>query len=84
MSVQRHCFIYAAKNGKWYMELGHDEGDRREDSTTYGPFNNQEEVDNERRYHSNPGGSMMDASGKMEVPTISPNGSPIRPPTKRR
>jgi len=83
MSMQRHGFIYLAKNGKWYMELGTDEGDRREDSTTYGPFNNENEIDNERRFHSNPGGSMRDASGTMEVPTTSPNGSRIRPPTRR-
>lgn len=83
MSMQRHCSIYLAKNGKWYMELGISEHDRREDSVTYGPFNSLEEVDEERRFHSNPGGSFMDDSGKQEAPVVSPNGFPIRSPSKR-
>jgi len=81
MSTQRHCAVYLAKNGKWYMELGVQEYDRQSDSTTYGPFVSMDKAYDELRYHSNPGGSMQDSSGTREVPTVSPNGRPIQKPT---
>lgn len=84
MSTQRHCSIYLAKNGKWYMELAAFEYGRRDDSYTYGPFNSLPAVDEELKYHSNPGGSIIDNSGTKEVPTSSPNGWKIRLPTKRK
>jgi hypothetical protein len=84
MSTQRHCKVYLASNLKWYMELGDFEYARRDNSTTYGPFNSEDEAYDELRFHSNPGGSMEDSSGRQSPPTESPNGFPVRPPSKRR
>lgn len=82
MSTQRHCTVYLANNDKWYMELGDFEYARKEDSTTYGPFVSKEMAYNELRFHSNPGGSMIDDSGLREPPTISPNGRPVYKPSR--
>lgn len=62
------------------MELGDQEYDRQDDSTTYGPFASKERVYDELRFHANPGGSFQDDSGTREVPTVSPNGRPIQKP----
>ena len=83
-STQRHCHIYKAKNKKWYMELGDFEYADRHQSTTYGPFNSEDDADKELDYHSNPGGLSIDRSGKQPVPKKSPNGRPIQKPSSKR
>lgn len=67
--MQRHCAFIKAKNGKWYLELGNFEYADSNDSTTYGPFDTEEAVEQELRLHSNPGGRWTDDSGTAEVPT---------------
>jgi hypothetical protein len=84
MSMQRHCFIYRSNNGMWYLELGDREHARRDDSVTYGPFKSESAVREEMKFHSNPGSSMTDNSGNREPPTLSPNGTRVRPPTQNR
>ena len=77
-SMSRYCDIYKTNDGKWYMDLAHEEYGEWDDATTYGPFNSEEAAD---KYlsdnHSNPGGMGVDDSGDREVPTESPNGSRI-------
>lgn len=85
----RHCFIYKAQDGKWYMELAEKEYGDHYDATTYGPFDSEEEIVGsaggkcELDHHSNPGGWNTDDSGTAPVPSKSPNGFPVRPPTRR-
>ena len=81
-SMSRHCFIYKAKNGKWYMELAPDEYGEQHSADLYGPFNSEEAADDYLDYFSNPGGLSLDKSGKMPVPKRAPNGSPIIKPKK--
>jgi len=82
-SVSRHCDLYKARNGKWYMNLGEEEHDEYRDSRTYGPFDSQEETDEFlSAYFSNPGSSEVDDSGKQPVPTRSPNGDPVVNPER--
>ena len=85
-SVARYAFEYKAKNGKWYLELTHDEYDyERRNATTYGPFDSQDSLNKYLRgNHSNPGGGSVDNSGKKKVPKKSPNGSPVIDPRKDR
>ena len=82
-SIQRHCAIYKAKNGKWYLELADKEYGEEYDATTYGPFDTEDDADGELQFHSNPGGFSVDSSGKTPVPKRSPNGSPIQKPNRR-
>jgi hypothetical protein len=65
------------------MDLGVEEYDNKDSSVTYGPFNSQQDVHNELRFHSNPGGYFIDDRGTVEVPAVSPNGLSIQSPTKR-
>jgi len=83
-SVSRYCHIYKAKNGKWYLELASREYAGREDATTYGPFDSEDDADKELDYHSNPGGLSFDRSGKKPVPKKSPNGRRVEKPTRKR
>lgn len=84
-SMSRHCSIYKAKDGNWYMDLADEEYGEHEDSTTYGPFSSEEAaekyLDNN---HSNPGGYSSNGSGTKEVPQKSPNGNPVVKPNSRR
>jgi hypothetical protein len=80
-SMQRHCSFYKAQNGKWYMELAPHEYGEYEDATTYGPFYTEEGAMKYLNNFSNPGGYDIDDSGEREVPTVSPNGDPIRSPS---
>jgi hypothetical protein len=67
-SVSRHCLIYKANDGKWYVELG-DYEHQYEDCPTYGPFGSYEDAENELDYHSNPGGWNIDESGTESPPS---------------
>jgi hypothetical protein len=80
-SMQRHCAIYLASDGNWYLELGEHEHDEYEDSVTYGPFATQRAAEKHLDQFSNPGGIDEDDSGDRRAPTRSPNGSPIRKPS---
>lgn len=80
-SRSRYCFIYKAQNEKWYVELAEREYADRDDATTYGPFATEGSAREELEHHSNPGGLSVDSSGKLPVPTISPNGQRISPPS---
>ncbi len=69
MSVMRGCEIYRANNGKWYLALNERENDFNPDNAIhYGPFNSEDEADEELNNHANPGGLMVDDSGKKEAP----------------
>jgi hypothetical protein len=93
MSIPRYCEFWKASNGKWYLDLAvHEEYDEEEDhgnpndgsyedSVTYGPFNNENEVDQYLLKHSNPGSFYTDSSGKRPPPIKSPNGSPVVSPS---
>lgn len=84
MSCSRHCAFFKASNGKWFMELAHEEYAGREDSTTYGPFDSEEGARIYLRRFSNPGGSWTDDSGESPVPTVSKNGEPVVNPRADR
>lgn len=84
-STQRHCFIYKAKDGNYYMELAGREYGERDDATTYGPFPSEDAAwKYVRDNFSNPGGSRHDDSGKLPVPHKSPDGSPVVNPRTSR
>lgn len=85
MSVSRHCSFYKSVDGKWYMELAHEEYAGREDATTYGPFLSEEAASKYlHENYSNPGGSCIDESGTEPVPLKSPNGDPVQVPHSRQ
>ena len=80
-SMSRHCDIYKARDGKWYLELADNEYGEWDEANTYGPFNSEEKADDYLSNNfSNPGGMGVDDSGDREVPTKSPNGSPVKRP----
>lgn len=76
-SVSRYCSFYKASDGKWYLELAHDEYGEREDATTYGPFSTQDKAIDYLDQFSNPGGWDEDDSGTRPPPTKGPNGRPV-------
>lgn len=78
MSCCRHCAIFKSTDGQWYLELGNCEDAGPEDSTTYGPFNTEDDVRKELNNHSNPGGIWFDSTGQQPPPA-----NPARP-TRRR
>jgi len=83
-SVSRFAEIWLAKNGKWYLDLTHDEYDYEpENATTYGPFFDEDAAE---RYlfdnFSNPGALDVDDRGTRPVPRRSPNGSPVQKPRR--
>lgn len=80
MSKQRHCSLYKAVDGQFYMELGDQEYATNEDSPCYGPFPSEAALMRELDRHSNPGGWDEDFSGTAPVPTESPNGGPVIAP----
>ena len=83
-SVSRYCAFYQARDGKWYMELAIREYGERDDATTYGPFYGLRTAkDYLHDNFSNPGGWTEDDSGRMPVPTRSPNGRPVHSPSSR-
>jgi hypothetical protein len=70
MSQQRRCDVWKANNGKWYLMLGDFEyAEEESDCTTYGPFNDYDDVELELDNHSNPGGQWVDESGEKDPPT---------------
>ena len=83
-SMQRHCELYKAANGKWYLELANQEYGEVDDATTYGPFATEEACMNHLDNFSNPGGYGIDDSGTRPAPTESPNGQPLQSPHGRR
>jgi len=69
MSVSRRCFVGKAVNGKWYLQLGNFEyAYDAEDCTFYGPFNTQQQAEDELQNHANPGSVYLDSSGTLCVP----------------
>jgi hypothetical protein len=83
-SMERHCFVYKTKDGKWYLELADREYGEREDAQTYGPFDSYDDADDYISEFSNPGGGRVDRSGKYPIPKESPNGRPIQKPVHSR
>lgn len=79
-SMQRHCDMYLASDGKWYMELAADEYGEYDEADAYGPFPSQEACMRFLNNFSNPGGWGEDDSGTRPPPTQSPNGRPVRSP----
>jgi hypothetical protein len=82
-SLSRHCAIYKAVNGKWYMDLAEREHGEEEDSTTYGPFDSSENAESYLENFSNPGSTWIDRNSNP-VPTVSPNGRPVQKPQSHR
>ncbi len=83
-SVSRHCEIWKASNGRWYLNLAPDEHGEHKDSDTYGPFSSSQAADDYlSRNFSNPGGLGIDDSGTAPPPTRSPNGRPVQSPRSR-
>lgn len=73
-SSSRHCYMYKATDGKWYMSLADDieSDDEYEEPTVrdYGPFNSEDDtIKYLNRNFSNPGGWGTDSSGKRKPPT---------------
>lgn len=61
-STGEDCFIFKAKNKKWYMTLG-------DDTRAFGPFASEEEtIKFLDRNLPNPGGFMVDDRGTKPVP----------------
>ena len=82
-STQRYCGIFKAVDGKWYMDLAHNEYGDLDEATTYGPFASEEAVNQYLDYNfSNPGGYSLDGSGGHPAPKVSPNGDPVINPGK--
>ena len=81
-SVSRFAEIFKAKNKKWYLNLADKEYGDYHDSTTYGPFDSEEEAEEELHNHANPGALYTDNKGKRPVPKKSPNGRPIQKPRR--
>ncbi len=79
-SMQRHCEMYKADNGKWYLELAAQEYGEQDEADTYGPFVDQEACMNHLDNFSNPGGWGEDDSGTRPAPTQSPSGRPVQNP----
>ena len=79
-SSQRHCDMYMASDGKWYMELAGREYGDREEADTYGPFPDQEACMDYLDNFSNPGGWGEDDSGTRKPPTQNPNGNKVQNP----
>lgn len=83
-SLQRYCHVYKTRSGRWYLELANREHGERDDASTYGPFNSEDEADRYTENFSNPGGSSIDRSGREPDPNRSPNGDPVEDPKKSR
>ena len=72
MSTRRHCEIFKADDGRWYVELGsyEDHWDEYDDPfEVYGPFPSEASAERELRNHSNPGGYDVDDSGRRRKPS---------------
>jgi len=79
-SMVRHCLVYKAVGGNWYLELADSEDDGRDKATTYGPFPDSAKAKEfVHKNFSSPGGVEVDDRGKDPVPTKSPNGKPVKP-----
>ena len=81
-STSRHCAVYKAKDGNWYMELANNEYEGRDEATTYGPFSTEDAVWKYLDRFSNPGGFSVSKDGNTEVPKESPNGRPVVNPRR--
>lgn len=83
MSCSRHCAMFKATDGKWYLELGTHEyhyDEEREPFQRFGPFDSQDGADRELYRHSNPGALTIDDSGESAPP---PAEALTRPPYPR-
>lgn len=80
-SMMRHCALYLATNGKWYLELADEEHGERSDSVTWGPFPSEAAAERFLDKFSNPGGIDLDDGGTSPPPTRSPNGDPVKNPS---
>jgi hypothetical protein len=79
-SVSRHCSFWKASNGKWYMNLAHEEYGDESDATTYGPFGTEDAaMDYLDANFANPGGFDIDDSGNRSPPSVSPDGTRVEP-----
>lgn len=81
-SVSRHCYIYLATDGNWYMELSDREYDDGDDANVYGPFRSEEAAVEHLDNFSNPGGWDTDDRGTMSPPTKGSNGRPLINPSE--
>lgn len=79
-SAQRHCAMYLATNGKWYLELADKEYGERRDANTWGPFPSEKAVEKFLDNFSNTGGIDYYEEGKKPPPTRGPNGEPLKSP----
>ncbi len=77
-STKRHCDMYLASNGRWYMELADQEHGTLEEAVSYGPFLDQEACVDYLNNFANPGGWGEDDSGTRPPPTLSPNGQKVQ------
>lgn len=71
MSQSRHCAMFKATDGKWYLVLGRYEyhyDEERDPFERFGPFADQEGADQELRRHANPGALSIDESGTYAPP----------------
>lgn len=84
MSVSRHCEFWKSTDGQWWMDLADREYAGSEDATTYGPFKSEDAAIDFLDEFSNPGSFWTDDSGTRAVPTVSPNGAPVKRPRVRR
>jgi hypothetical protein len=80
MSQSRHCLIYRATDGLWYLELGNFEYHYDEEQgpfSVYGGFSSVDGAEQELQRHSNPGCLETDDSGsRAPPPPVAPN--PLR------
>jgi hypothetical protein len=77
MSTMRRCDIQFANDGKWYLTLGNYEHAYDDhNSTVYGPFRSQAELELELERHSNPGGASIDDTGTQPPPKVTASAHP--------
>ena len=79
-STQRHCAMYLATNGQWYLELADEEYGERRDADTWGPFPSEHAAEKFMDNFSNPGGIDYYEENTRPPPTRSPNGEPVKSP----
>lgn len=66
----RHCLIYKAQSGRWYLELADLVGQGADKAVTYGPFLNRLTLQSELSRHPHPGRIFLDDSGSRPDPTV--------------
>ena len=73
-STWRHCLMYRATDGNWYMELGDYEYADYQHSTTHGPFPTEDATIAYLDSFTNPGGWETDNRGTRAPPPRPTNG----------